>query len=297
MALAVLRHERDAVRNRVGGCPHVHRVAAEEDAPAVERIRPEDRARRFGSLRSDEPRDAEDLAAPHAETDAVKHALSREPLDAQQFLARFDRDLRELVMQIAADHQADHLVDGGRCDRHGRRRRRRRAGSSPGRQSPSPRPADARRRRWRRPGRLRRSIASKSRSISCDVSVAVGSSMTISLASSDSAFAISTICCCATPRCLTVASGSICRSSEVSTSRVRPDQRCAIDDGERCANAERLAAEEDVLGHGHVAGERELLVDRADAERLRVVRATGWTPAGRRCGSRRHLPGARRRWS
>jgi hypothetical protein len=44
--------------------------------------------------------------------------------------------------------------------------------------------------------------------------------MMISLASSDSAFAISTICCWATPRFLTVASGSICRSSEASTSRV-----------------------------------------------------------------------------
>ena len=48
----------------------------------------------------------------------MQHTLPREPFDAQQLLARLDRDLRELVLQIAADHQPDHLVDRRRRDRH-----------------------------------------------------------------------------------------------------------------------------------------------------------------------------------
>src|SRR5205823_13618688 len=51
------------------------------------------------------------------------------------------------------------------------------------------------------------------------------------------------------------------------------DQLSAIDDGQR-ANPEGLTAEKDVLGDGHVRGERELLEDRADAERLCIVRVS-----------------------
>ena len=54
----------------------------------------------------------------------------------------------------------------------------------------------------------------------------------------------------------------------------------------------RLAADEDVLGDRHVRGERELLVDRDDAELLRVVRAGERNRPRRRSRSCRH-PAAR----
>ena len=107
-------------------------------------------------------------------------------------------------------------------------------------------------------------ITSKSRSTSAAESAAVGSSITITLASSDSALPISTTCWSAmdrprairagssgTPRRLKIAAASFCIARR---SILRP-------------LTERLAADEHVLRDGQVGEQRRLLVDDGDAGR------------------------------
>ena len=103
-----------------------------------------------------------------------------------------------------------------------------------------------------------------SSSISVSVSAAVGSSMMSTDASSDSALAISTICCCATLRSMTLAVGSSLRPSRSTSSAVCADLLLVVD-GEAEAAA-RLAAQVDVLGHREMGRQLQLLVDHADAE-------------------------------
>src|SRR5258705_13919941 len=100
MALAVFRHERNAVGNCVGGCSHLYRQAVEKDAATVDRVGAEDRARGLGSLRCDKAPDTDDLAASEAEAHSVKAPLPSQLLHPPHFLAGLDRDLRELVLQI-----------------------------------------------------------------------------------------------------------------------------------------------------------------------------------------------------
>src|SRR4030095_15020975 len=119
VTLAVSGHERNAVLDGVAGCAHSDGLATEKDAAAVDRIGSEDRPRGLRSLRADEPRNAYDLATSYVETDTVKFALARERFDAEHLLARFGFDLRELVLQVAADHQADHFVNRRRRHGHG----------------------------------------------------------------------------------------------------------------------------------------------------------------------------------
>ncbi len=105
-------------------------------------------------------------------------------------------------------------------------------------------------------------------STSAEESAEVGSSMTISRDCIDSARAISTICCSATRK--------------IAHERVRLEAEPEpVGDGQRVGRHlapvhERaragLAADEDVFGDRHIRRERELLVDRDNAEPLRVVR-------------------------
>src|SRR5262249_126830 len=117
VALAVFGHERDTVFDRIARCAHVHGLASENDPASGDWLGPEHRPCGLGSFRADEPRDTDDLASSDVETDAVKFALARELLDAEPLLARFGVDLWELVLQVAPDHQADHLVNRRRSHR------------------------------------------------------------------------------------------------------------------------------------------------------------------------------------
>ena len=94
--------------------------------------------------------------------------------------------------------------------------------------------------------------------------------MTTSLASIDSARAISTICCSATERSETSRRGST----------VKPDLGGRAPRVRRCSSpqstrppAHRQAADEHVLGHRQRRDQVEFLVDRDDAEQLRRMRA------------------------
>ena len=86
----------------------------------------------------------------------------------------------------------------------------------------------------------------------------------------ESARAISTICCSATRE--------VAHQRASGCSRGRCARSCARVSAAMLRQLTkrpraRLAADEDVLGDRHVRGEREFLVDRDDAEALRVVRA------------------------
>ena len=108
-----------------------------------------------------------------------------------------------------------------------------------------------------------RMIANR-RAISGSESAAVGSSITRMRAFCDSALAISTICCCATPsRCtgVRVSRSALQRREHAARLRMRPG---AIDRARDPAR--KLAAEEDVLGDVQVGNERELLEDDGNAE-------------------------------
>ena len=100
-------------------------------------------------------------------------------------------------------------------------------------------------------------------------SAEVGSSMTTSFASIDSARAISTICCSATERSATSRRGSTSRPTSRRERPGPPVQLAPVDE----AAPPRLAADEHVLRHRQRRDQVELLVDRDDAERLRRVRA------------------------
>jgi hypothetical protein len=120
------------------------------------------------------------------------------------------------------------------------------------------------------PSALSAATRSSSPSASAGDSAAVGSSMTRMRASSDSALAISTVCCSA-----------IESSRTVWPARIVPARAEALEQRVRVAlhpprvdhpAPHRLAAEEDVLGDGPVGEEVELLVDDRDAVVLGVER-------------------------
>ena len=104
-------------------------------------------------------------------------------------------------------------------------------------------------------------MTSNSRSTSTEVSAAVGSSITITFALKESALAISTICWSATdsPR-----AGRLGSSSTPSRAKTAVVCRRISARSMRRPAAQRLPADEDVLGDREVGEERRLLVDDRD---------------------------------
>ena len=119
-------------------------------------------------------------------------------------------------------------------------------------------------------------MTSNSTATSRSSSELVGSSMITSLASNETARAIATICWMAV---LKLISGR--RTSTVDVEAAQDLGRLAVHAAPvEQAEAARLAAEEDVLGHRAVGDEVDLLVDRADPVSLRLLRrAHGERPA------------------
>ncbi len=101
----------------------------------------------------------------------------------------------------------------------------------------------------------------KSRSTSNAESAAVGSSITITLAFSDSALPISASCCSAIDRPRAMRSGS---SLTPSRSKIASTCACIALRSMRRPGSQRLAPDEDVLDDGEVREERRLLVDHGD---------------------------------
>ena len=112
---------------------------------------------------------------------------------------------------------------------------------------------------------------SNSRSTSTPDSAAVGSSITMTRASSDSALAISTICWSAmdSPRADPARVELHAQPREQGRGLPRASRRRSI----RRPAAQRLAAHEDVLGDRQVGEQGGLLVDDRDAGVLGVGRA------------------------
>src|SRR3974390_1884898 len=119
MALAVFREQRHALPDGVGGRCDVDRLSLHDDAAAIALVGPEDRPCQLGAPGTDQSGDAENLATAQLKADVVQYALARQILYAQDFLSRRNRDLGELVLQVASHHHTNELVDRRACDRNG----------------------------------------------------------------------------------------------------------------------------------------------------------------------------------
>ena len=104
-------------------------------------------------------------------------------------------------------------------------------------------------------------------------------------ASNASALAISTICWSPIRRSPTLARGEIGRAEAVEQP-ARPVLHRALVEPAEPAAAHLLPAQEDVVGHGELRDEVQLLVDDPDAGVLGLPRARRTARAGRRGGSR-----------
>ncbi|KUM26475.1 hypothetical protein AU467_21295 [Mesorhizobium loti] len=111
--LAVLRHEEDAVRHRIGGRSDIERFAVQRDAAAEPLVDAEQNARKLGASGANQTGKAEDFATPEFQVDRVvgigagAHRADRER-DAARRAPGFGRLLA--LLQHAPDHQLDHLV-------------------------------------------------------------------------------------------------------------------------------------------------------------------------------------------
>ena len=124
-------------------------------------------------------------------------------------------------------------------------------------------------------------MIAKRRVTSASDSADVGSSMMMSRARAERARAISTICCSATERFDTRASGSIVQSNPLGDCpRLRTHPRPV----DKAPISKRLPTDEDVFGHRQRRNEIEFLVDGDDAkrpERLAGLRfCSGARPTG-----------------
>src|SRR5262249_47715961 len=98
LRLAVLGYQHDAVRQRIARPVKTNGAPVDLDCACRNRIGSGDRAHQFCTPGADDACDAEDFAAPNAETDVGKVALSaRQPLDLEQWrgLGRRRIDRRE----------------------------------------------------------------------------------------------------------------------------------------------------------------------------------------------------------
>ena len=126
-------------------------------------------------------------------------------------------------------------------------------------------------------------MTSQQPSVSVRVRLDVGSSRISSRASSDSALAISTICCCASESSATGVSGEKSTPSR-SRSAGPGAQGSPVDQPQRAARG-GLAADADVGGDVEVVEKVEFLVDEGDAGRLVAGRPSAPCAGRRRCGS------------
>ena len=146
---------------------------------------------------------------------------------------------RELVVQRAADHRGDDLVDAGGGEVAGAdvaAVAQHRDAVDDARHLVEPvRDVDDADALVARSSR----ITSNRRSVSLSVSDEVGSSMISTSASSDSALAISTICCCADRQVRTGAAGSISTPSRVEARCASARSRVRSTNGPRCGSRAR----------------------------------------------------------
>ena len=233
----------------------------------------ENRARDFAAAGADQSRQADDLAFAHVEVDVARRRSRRagprtsstiSPAVSQNCGAGTRRSRsRPTIMRTS--------WSGVTSPRSSSPRVARRAAPSCGRRARRPPPSGARCRRWPRHRLRAAGSVANSASVSRSDSAAVGSSITRMRACCDSALAISTICCCATPSLWTGIARSMSKPSPSCRARARASAMHpgAVDQC-RGTRPARLAAEKDVLRDIEVGNEREFLEDHGDAEPPRV---------------------------
>src|SRR5215218_4743498 len=198
LPLPVLRDEPYASVLRLAGIEALHPAPLHPYLTGIYGVRAKDRARQLRSASPDYPGDPDHLAGAHLEGDVLKYALARKFFDLQQDLPDLGPPAGKLVLDGASHHHPHELLVVG-CGRH-------LADQLPVPQDGYPVP-DL--------GNLLEVMGDKDHTDlflleaahyfeeALDLlpeSEAVGSSMIKILASRLNAFAISTICRCATPR-------------------------------------------------------------------------------------------------
>ena len=263
---AVLGHIGDAEVHASRGVRTVTALPLERDRAGGRRLDAEQRETDIGASGADQPGEAQHLAAAEVEADVLEHALAAEPRDRQQQLARARRRARLKQAHLAPDHVGDGAAAASP------RRAARVEISRPSRNTVT-RSAISKTSsmRW-----LTKRIAtpwprrSRDQLNSCATSWAdsdaVGSSMIRTRTLSEIALAISTDCCAASVR----------PRAGLRTSMATPsvgEDRLGLARTSRASRstcAAVLVADEDVLGDVQVGEEQRLLVDRRDAEALRL---------------------------
>ena len=105
--LAVLGHEADPQRDRLGRGPDRHPAPLHGDLAAVERDHAEDGVGHLDLPGADQAGDPEDLPAARGKRDVPKQALGGQPPDRQPGRAGRDRRLGKLLGQPPAHHPLD----------------------------------------------------------------------------------------------------------------------------------------------------------------------------------------------
>ena len=113
MRLAVLRHQHDAVVERVAGPVEPQDIAADLDASGGDRVGAGDRAHEFGAAGADNSGDAEHFAGPDREADVLERAIvAGQALDLDQRRRRRRRlDVGKHPVERSADHLLDQRLD------------------------------------------------------------------------------------------------------------------------------------------------------------------------------------------
>ena len=238
-------------------------LPAHRDRARVVPVDAEHGPRHLAAPRADQPGERDDLPGAHGQRDVGEHALAGQPPDRRApvpgrvraasaarsasslpTIARTRsaavRPASSLVEHVpAVPHHRDPLADREDLLEPVRDEQHRGAARRAARRSP------------RRAG-----------PVSAADSAAVGSSITITRASRDSALPISTTCWSAMDRPRAIRAGSSGTPSRLKSRGRLVAHRAPVDPAPR---PQRLASDEHVLRHGQVGEQRRLLVDDRDA--------------------------------
>ena len=119
LALAVFGHQRQTRADGLRGRLDLRPLTTHEDLPAIDLVDAENGARHLSASGADQPGDSQNFTPAQVEADAVQHAFAPQILHPQDFLSRLDTEFGKLVLQIASDHHANEFVDRGAGNEHG----------------------------------------------------------------------------------------------------------------------------------------------------------------------------------
>ena len=111
LVLAVLGGKAEAGPDGVQRAADVHALAGQINLAGILLVHAEDGPRRLRAARAHQSGDAEDLARAHGKGNVLHLLAGVQMLHAQKFIAQGHMDLGEFLLQLAAHHVADDLVD------------------------------------------------------------------------------------------------------------------------------------------------------------------------------------------